>query len=76
MAKIVLLAVAVIAALWLLRGLRRKRRRSEEVRPGAPGERMERCARCGIHLPRSEGILIREQFFCSAEHEREHRESS
>ncbi|MGE4435785.1 PP0621 family protein [Achromobacter sp.] len=36
---------------------------------GAP-EAMVRCAHCGIHLPRSEALLLGGQTWCSQEHAR------
>jgi uncharacterized protein len=29
---------------------------------------MVRCAQCGVHLPKSESILVGGNFFCCAEH--------
>jgi uncharacterized protein len=73
MSKIVILAIAIAAALWLLRGFR-KRSKDEAppfVPPDANAEAMVRCARCGVHLPRGEAVMSQQRFFCSAEHERE-----
>jgi uncharacterized protein len=36
---------------------------------GTP-ESMVRCAHCGIHLPRSEALLIQGKTWCSEEHAR------
>ena len=71
MSKLVILAIAIAAALWLLRGFRK--RSKDDVSPSAPpeAEAMVRCARCGVHLPRGEALMSRQRFFCSAEHERE-----
>jgi len=33
-------------------------------------ESMVRCARCGIHLPRSEAVMIQGRTWCSTEHAR------
>ncbi|MGE8636701.1 MAG: PP0621 family protein, partial [Achromobacter piechaudii] len=35
--------------------------------PAAP-ESMVRCAHCGIHLPRSEAVLLNGKTWCSTEH--------
>ncbi|AYD66789.1 MAG: PP0621 family protein [Achromobacter sp.] len=35
--------------------------------PAAP-ESMVRCAHCGIHLPRSEAVLLNGMTWCSTEH--------
>jgi uncharacterized protein len=75
MAKIVLLAIAFAAALWLLRGLRKRSTRDagSSAPPGA--EDMVRCARCGVHLPRGESVMSEQRFFCSPQHEREFRDA-
>lgn len=71
MSKIVILAIAIAAALWLLRGLR-KRAKDDTPPPAKPdAEDMVRCARCGVHLPRGEAIMSQQRFFCSRQHERE-----
>jgi uncharacterized protein len=69
--KILLLAVGV----WLIYSLLKKYGRSvEKDEEGAPPasieEDMVRCVQCGVHLPRSEAILSRDEFFCCDEHRR------
>jgi len=75
MAKILLIAIAFAAAFWLLRGYRRRARSDAPASVKPDAEDMVRCARCGIHLPRGESVSSQQQFFCSAEHEREFRDS-
>lgn len=71
MSKIVILAIAFAAALWLLRGLR-NRSKKETPPPVQPDtEDMVCCARCGVHLPRGEAFMSQKRFFCSSQHERE-----
>lgn len=71
MSKIVILAIAFAAALWLLRGLR-KRSTDETPPPASPdAEAMVRCAQCGVYLPRGEALMTQQRFFCSSQHERE-----
>lgn len=72
MAKFVLLAIAVAAALWLLRGVRR-RKADDDAGAAAPrdAEAMVRCARCGVHLPRGESVAAAGRYFCSPRHQRE-----
>ncbi|HYG41734.1 MAG TPA: PP0621 family protein [Bordetella sp.] len=39
--------------------------------PGSqPVESMVRCAHCGIHLPRSEAVMLEGKVWCSREHAR------
>lgn len=47
-----------------------KKRAGGQPPPPKPLESMERCAHCGIHLPRSEAVLLNGQTWCSAEHAR------
>lgn len=75
MAKIVLLAIAFAAALWLLRGLRKRSTRDVDSPAPPSAEDMVRCARCGVHLPRGESVMSEQRFFCSPQHEREFRDS-
>lgn len=42
----------------------------QEGAPPTGAEDMVRCSHCGVHLPKSEGILSRGEFFCSDEHRR------
>jgi len=45
--------------------------RTPARQPGSgPVESMVRCAHCGIHLPRSEAVLISGKTWCSNEHAR------
>ncbi len=77
MSKILLIAVAFVAAYWLLRSHQRRtgRRFGRDMqRPAEPqAESMVGCAHCGVHLPRGEGIVSGSRYFCSVEHEREFR---
>ncbi len=74
MAKIVLLAIAFAAALWLLRGLRKRSKRDVDTPAPPTAENMVRCARCGVHLPRGESVMSEQRFFCSPQHQREFRD--
>lgn len=38
--------------------------------PATEPEAMVRCAHCGIHLPRSDALLVNDQTWCSQEHAR------
>ena len=71
MAKIILLALGLLAVWWILRSYRRRVDRGESG-AAAAGEDMVRCAHCGVHLPRSESLATQGQFYCGAEHQRVH----
>ncbi len=76
MLKLLLLAVII----WLVYALLKKYSRSvdKDEQTGSvvppPPENMVRCARCGVHLPRSEAILSRDETFCCEAHRSEHQD--
>jgi uncharacterized protein len=72
LAKIILLALGLLAVYWILRSYRRRVDRGEPKPPAAGGEDMVQCAQCGVHLPRSESITTQGSFYCTAEHQRSH----
>ena len=41
---------------------------SKQDSPSKHGEDMVRCGICGVHLPTSEAVTSRGDFFCSKEH--------
>jgi len=60
-----LLVVGVVAlVLWLMFG----RKRSKPRTPPGASQPMVRCAHCGVHLPKSEALLLGDQAFCSPAH--------
>jgi uncharacterized protein len=72
-----LLVIAVFIVFYLF--LRNQARKSSSTAPpprsasnhGSPsklGEDMVRCSICGVHLPTSEAVTSRGDFFCSKEH--------
>ena len=73
MAKIVLVVLGLLAAWWILRSYRRRvDRRAAPPVGAADGEKMVQCAQCGVHLPRSESLLVKGRTFCSADHQQRH----
>ena len=72
MAKyLLLLAIIVLAGFWLAKRYGGRSARSETA-ASRPEEDMVRCAQCGVHLPRSESLVTRDHYYCSAEHQRQH----
>ncbi|MEX0957847.1 MAG: PP0621 family protein [Burkholderiales bacterium] len=68
MAKFLLL-IAVFIVVYLI--YRSSGRRNAEPAPkgtSALPEDMVRCKLCGVHLPKSESVASRGEFFCSQEH--------
>ena len=73
MAKFLLVIAVFIVVYLLIRNHARRAGQSPpapSTRHGAakPGEDMVRCAVCGVHLPTSEAVTSRGDFFCSKEH--------
>ncbi|HTD89153.1 MAG TPA: PP0621 family protein [Burkholderiales bacterium] len=71
MGKYLLLVMGIIVVYCIMRaGLRRRGRVERQDKTIA--EDMVRCAQCGMHLPRGESVVVRDRFFCCAEHQRRH----
>jgi len=73
MIKLLLLAFGV----WLIYTIIKKYGKSvdadEQSMPPSPVEEdMVRCVQCGVHLPRSEAMLVRGECFCCEEHRQQH----
>jgi len=78
MGKILFWAILILAALIVAR-IASARNAAQRHRPPATQPRdggdqgtetMVRCAHCGVHLPRSEALLLGGQFWCGEEHAR------
>lgn len=72
MGKLLALALVVLFAWWMLRNYRKRIDGGNRPPATGKGEDMVRCAQCGVHLPRSESLVTHGEFYCSAEHRREH----
>ena len=86
MRQLLLLILFILGARWLVKlqraGQARASARGEAGRgasSSARGKRsaspslaepVVRCAVCGVHAPRSESVLVGQQYFCCAEHAR------
>jgi uncharacterized protein len=71
MGKYLLLVAGVLVVYWIVRASMRSRQKKQSSQ--APGtEKMVRCADCGIYVPRGEGLLVRGNFYCCAEHQQRH----
>tara|TARA_B100000686_G_C16802648_1_gene987308 strand:+ start:2041 stop:2262 length:222 start_codon:yes stop_codon:yes gene_type:complete len=66
-----LLFFAIIAVLifWLFKKFFRKNLDAKNI-SSSKGEDMVCCDYCSLHLPREEGVLRNNKFFCSEEHAR------
>ena len=70
--KILLVVLAVVALLWLLRGVRRRAAPPHSPKAPTPHadapQQMLACARCGVHLPKGEALPGRGGVFCGEAH--------
>jgi uncharacterized protein len=69
MARLILLALAVLVLVWLVRRAIAGRAGRDQPMPGVPGE-LVACAHCGVHLPRAEARSAAGGQYCSEEHAR------
>jgi uncharacterized protein len=67
MARLILLALAVLVLVWLVRRAIASRVGRDKPVSGAPGE-LVTCAQCGVHLPRAEARSAAGGLYCSEEH--------
>jgi uncharacterized protein len=68
MAKFLLLIAVFIIVYLFIRATRGAPALRKESTSRRPTEDMVRCKICGVHLPRSESVTSRGEFFCSKEH--------
>lgn len=66
MGKILLLAIA----LWLLITVLKRYRSNMDKSADSSGkpEDMVQCAYCGVHLPKSDSLFIKNQYYCCEAH--------
>jgi uncharacterized protein len=67
---LILVAVVVGLALWLLKGRKPLERKADEARrSGKEPASMVACAHCGVHLPRPDAVLDSQgRVFCGEAH--------
>jgi uncharacterized protein len=75
MTKLILLAVAVVAVVWVLRRAFAAPRAGTP--PPAAGEQkgeqqgeLVSCAHCGVNVPKGEALIAGSRVYCSEEHRR------
>lgn len=77
MGKLLIWVVVILAIMVVMRIVASRnsaRREAAKAPPPAPrsgsgpAESMVRCAHCGVHLPRSEALLISGKTWCSRDH--------
>jgi uncharacterized protein len=71
--KILLIIFALLLVYWIIKsGLRRGAARGDKRTASGRSEDMVRCAHCGVHLPRSDSLMLRDEYFCCIEHQHQH----
>lgn len=65
--KYLLLLAVVLLVLGVLRSRRTPGAGRPQAGPG-PAQHMLACAHCGVHIPRTEALLLRGQPYCCAQH--------
>jgi uncharacterized protein len=66
-AKFLLLIAVFIIGYLVVQSSARRREVGQKPSPAKP-EDMVRCGECGIHLPRSESLTEKGEYYCSEEH--------
>ncbi len=68
MSRLFLLMAIVVAIYLLVRSYSKNASGQNKSVSKDPAEDMVCCAHCGVHLPKSESMLVGGNFFCSAAH--------
>lgn len=68
MSRLFFLMAIVLAIYLLVRSYGKNASEQNKSVTKDAAEDMVRCAQCGVHLPRSEGMLVGGDFFCSTAH--------
>jgi uncharacterized protein len=71
--RFLLLALAIAMIVLLLRRLLSGGRRPGPSGRELPREDMVPCAQCGLHVPKSEALRFKDQYFCSDRHLQDYR---
>lgn len=71
MAKILFLAIAAWLIITIIK--RYQNSISNSAKPKQPDiEDMIPCAKCGVHLPKSDSIMVDQQYYCCEAHSKSH----
>lgn len=71
MGKILLLAIAIWLLVVVLKRYRRSMEASTKTAEPVKPENMVQCAHCGVHLPKSDSLLINKQYYCCEAHSKQ-----
>lgn len=67
MGKILLLAIAIWLVITILKQYKKSVEKNEAASK-AVSEDMVQCSKCGVHLPKSDSLLVNQQYFCCESH--------
>lgn len=71
MGRLLFILAIVAVIIWWLKAMRNQQQPPrQDEQPPRGAEDMVRCAQCGVHLPRSESLLVGGKYYCSEAHSR------
>ncbi|MEE8207818.1 MAG: PP0621 family protein [Nitrosomonadaceae bacterium] len=70
MGRLLFFALIAVLIFWLITRYIGKKESQDKKSFSIEGEDMVCCDYCGLHLPRSESIIIHDKTFCSKDHQR------
>lgn len=75
MGKLLFWIAVIIVVMFAIRLINQKKSQQQAGSSSTPApaqtddmESMVRCEHCGVHLPRSDAVLMNERLWCSTEH--------
>ena len=71
LSRLLFFIVVMVVVYRLLKSYRKQLSSEEEIAP-SEAEDMVRCVHCGVHLPKREGIMAGNEYYCSEAHRRAH----
>jgi len=74
MGKILLLAIAIWLVITILKQYRQSIEKKDTETKPLP-EDMVQCISCGVHLPKSDSLLINNEYYCCESHSKNEADS-
>lgn len=63
-----IIILAILALVWVVRGMIRKNQLKRPDTDAKIGKDMVRCAHCGTYLPKDDAVSNGTQYFCGSRH--------
>lgn len=73
MSRLIFIVVIIALVYWLLTSYRRRSDKPADTgktQEAAKPQDMVSCAHCGVHLPKSESLLVDGKYYCCEAHSR------